>query len=396
MQLLSIILFIFLLISFIYIILLLKKYKKSLKQLSYLKKSLKYKKKSLSEYKKALDASTTVSKTDINGIITYVNDSFIKLSGYSSDELIGSSHSIIRHPDTSRMIFKDMWKKILSKHIWNGDMKNKAKNGSSYYVNTTIIPILDDNGEILEFVSIRYNTTRLISAIKQAKELQITKDAFLANISHELRTPLNAIIGFSQIVLKKDIWDEKTKDYITKVQISGQNLLELVNTILDFSKMEKGEMQFNPENLNLKTDIYDEIFILVELKAKEKDLKISITGCDGTNYIFADKQLLQQVFINIIINAIKFTPNGGNIDLAYECIDNKHHFKIFDNGIGIEEDEIQEIFEPFKQTSSAKKIDVKGTGLGLSITKNIIENLHHGKITVTSKVGVGSCFKIII
>jgi len=392
----SIILFIMLISSFIYISLLLKKYKSSLKRQAYLKNSLKYRNKSLSEYKKAVDVGTIVSKTDINGIITYVNDSFCKISGFSYSELIGKPHSIVNHPMTNKLVFKDMWGKILNKHIWHGDLENRAKNGTSYFVNSTIVPILDSKENIVEFVSIRYNTTELNNALKEAKASQIAKDDFLANISHELRTPLNAIIGFSQIILKKSIWDEKTKEYVNKVQISGENLLQLVNTILDFSKIEKGEMEFNPQNINLKSDIYDEIIILVELQVKEKNLSISMSGCDGNNYIFADKQLLQQVFINLISNAVKFTPDGGNIDLSYKLEDDKHHFKVCDNGIGIEKDEIENMFKPFKQTTSAKKVRAKGTGLGLSISKNIIENLHHGEISVISQVGVGTCFKIII
>ena len=349
----------------------------------------------LSEYKRAVDLGTIVSKADKNGIITYVNDDFIKVSGYTEDELVGKSHNVVRHPDTPKDIFTEMWQKILNKEVWHGDLKNQAKDGHPYYVNATIVPILDEHEEIVEFLAIRYDTTKLHEAIKQANIAEKAKGSFLANMSHELRTPLNAIIGFSQILQRKNTLSDKEKDYISKIHLSGQNLLTLVNSILDFSKIEEGKMDFNPSRVNI-SELFDEIIVLIESQAKDKKININMIGFNKEHEIFADRQLLKQVFINILSNSVKFTDTNGNVNVKYEFKDSQHLFSLCDDGVGISEEDLKGLFEPFKQGDSAKKSAVKGTGLGLAITHKIITELHNGKITVQSDIGKGSCFNIII
>ncbi|RXK11451.1 hypothetical protein CP965_13840, partial [Halarcobacter mediterraneus] len=156
----------------------------------------------LNQYKKAVDFSAIVSKTDKYGFITYVNEEFIKISKYSEKELIGKKHNIIRHEDMPNKLFEDLWKTILAKKIWKGQIKNKAKDGSSYYVLTTIVPILNVEDEIEEFLAIRLDVSSIVEAQLQAQRADEAKSIFLANMSHEIRTPLNAIIGFSELLSK--------------------------------------------------------------------------------------------------------------------------------------------------------------------------------------------------
>ena len=351
------------------------------------------KNKILSEYKKAVDLGTIVSKADKNGIITYVNDAFVTVSGYTRDELIGQSHKIVRHEDSETKIFKNLWKKILNKEVWQGDLKNKAKDGSSYFVHATIVPIVDKNGNIVEFLAIRYDTTQLHEAINKANIAEKAKGDFLANMSHELRTPLNAIIGFSQILQRRNKITEKDMNYVNKIQLSGQNLLTLVNSILDFSKIEEGKMEFFESEVNIY-ELFYEINVLLETQAKEKNISITLTGFNKEDSLLADKQLLKQAFVNILANAIKFTPENGKVEISYAYTKGKHHFSICDNGVGISEDDLRELFEPFKQGLSAQKNAAKGTGLGLAITKKIITQLHEGNIKVESEENKGTCFSI--
>jgi PAS domain S-box-containing protein len=138
------------------------------------------------EYKKAVDASAIVSKTDKKGKITYLNDKFIDISGYTLDELKGKSHSIVKSNNTPKETFDDMWKTITSKNIWNGMIENKKKNGDSYFVNATIVPMLDENNNIVEYIALRYDITEQIEAIKKAKKAEQTKSLFLAIMSHEI------------------------------------------------------------------------------------------------------------------------------------------------------------------------------------------------------------------
>jgi len=165
--------------------------KKSLNQKFYAQEKL------LSEYKRIVDVSCLVSKADINGKITYVNNEFSKLSGYSREELIGQSHNIVRHPDTPPAFFKRIWKTILNKEIWQGTIKNRTKRGESYYVKTTISPILDENNEIVEFISLREDVTTLINSIEKAQDLEKEKKDYIALIDDNIitsSTDLNGII----------------------------------------------------------------------------------------------------------------------------------------------------------------------------------------------------------
>ena len=349
----------------------------------------------LSEYKRAVDLGAIVSKTNKNGIITYVNESFCKVSGYTKKELLGKSHNIVKHPDTPKKVFQDMWKKILNKEVWQGDIKNRAKDAHSYFVHATIVPIVDEHDEIIEFLAIRYETSNLHRAIEKANFAEKAKNSFLANMSHELRTPLNAIIGFSQILQKRGTLNEKEMNYISKIHLSGQNLLTLVNSILDFSKIEEGKMDFNPSNTNI-SELFEEIIVLLEPQAKEKKLNITINDFDKKLQIFGDKQLLKQAFINILSNSIKFTPQNGKIDINYKFNNSKHIFSICDSGIGISQEDFKNLFKPFKQGDSARKTREKGTGLGLAITHKIITQLHNGNIEVKSEINKGSCFNIYL
>ncbi len=347
----------------------------------------------LSEYKRAVDLGAIVSKADKKGIITYVNHAFINISGYTKDELLGQPHSIVKHPDTEPEVFYEMWEKITHKEVWQGNLKNRSKDKRDYYVHATIVPILDEHNEITEYLAIRYDTTKLHNAIKKSLEAEKTKGRFLANMSHELRTPLNAIIGFSQILQRKGTLNEKDSLYVSKIGISGQNLLTLVNSILDFSKIEEGEMEFHPENVNIKA-LFDDVLILFETSLSEKYISLSLFECSKDATLTADKQLLKQSFINILSNAIKFTPNGGKITISHKLENEKHLFSICDTGTGISKEDIVTLFDPFKQGESAKKNAAKGTGLGLAITEKIINDLHKGNIWVESELDKGSCFHI--
>nr|WP_321267330.1 ATP-binding protein [uncultured Sulfurimonas sp.] len=352
-----------------------------------------HKDKILSEYKRAVDMGAIVSKADKRGKITYVNDAFTKISGYSKEELLGKPHSIVRHPDTPKEVFKEMWEKILNKQVWQGDIKNRAKDARDYYVFATIVPILDEKENIVEFLAIRYDTTNLHLALKEATKAEKSKGRFLANMSHELRTPLNAIIGFSQILQRRKTLEDKDRDYVEKINISGQNLLSLVNSILDFSKMDENEMIAHPTDVNIKA-LFEEVLIMLETDIDKKDITVNMFEIDKDENIYADRQLLKQALINLLSNAVKFSKQNGRIEITHKKENSKNVFGICDNGEGISKEEIETLFTPFKQGENAHNNAAKGTGLGLAITKKIITELHDGNIWVESELGKGACFYI--
>ena len=237
---------------------------------------------------------------------------------------------------------------------------------------------------------VQERTIELEKALQKAKIAQKTKDNFLASMSHELRTPLNSIIGFSQILSRQKDVPPKLKGFIDNINISGNSLLQLINSILDFSKMESEEMSLEKKALNIE-EFIDELIVLIEVEAEKKNIIISKKIEETT--LIADKQLLGQAILNILANAVKFTPTNGNISI--EVSENNNHIKIeiCDNGIGILEENLKKIFDPFTQFENEFQTSTNGTGLGLYLTKKII-TLHNAKIKIESEINKGTCFII--
>ncbi|MCK9272180.1 ATP-binding protein [Candidatus Gracilibacteria bacterium] len=358
----------------------------------------------LNEHKLAIDHSNIISKTDINGNIVYVNDEFCRLSGYTSDELIGKSHNIIRHPDTPKETFKELWDTIQSKNVWKGNIKNKKKNGDAYWVKSTIVPILDENNNILEYIAIRTDITELELAredlkesFEKLKELDTKKDEFLNIASHELRTPMTSVKGYISMILDGDAGEinDEVRQYLSQVYKSSSRLLNLINDMLDISKIESGKQEFILEKIDVKKMLDDVSFEFEQLFKKKGQKFIKEIDFEKFEFI-TDLNKLKQVIINILGNANKFTPDGGEIYLKAEILDtNELEIKIKDSGIGIDKASLGVIFEKFGQVKNSLTRDINGTGLGLPIAKTIVEKLG-GKITVESEVGRGTTFTITL
>lgn len=350
----------------------------------------------LSEYNKAIDKSAIVSKTDLHGVITYVNDEFCKVSGYTKDELIGNNHNIIRHSSTPDSVFKDLWRTISSKNIWKGLIKNRKKDGGYYYVDSTMIPILDNDNNIEEYIAVRVDVTKLVESKIKIEEANKAKTTFLANMSHEIRTPMNAIIGFSQILVgSKDLSKENHK-HASIIESSANSLLEIINDILDISKIESGTFDINYKETDL-LDTSDHIFNLFSNKAKQKDISFNLKFDENIpQKVLVDDIRLKQVLSNLINNALKFTTKLGKIDFEISLLSSKNNkalirFIIKDTGIGIPDNKVSTIFQPFIQVENESNRKYEGTGLGLSICSHIIESFK-SKINVESSVGNGSTF----
>ena len=229
----------------------------------------------------------------------------------------------------------------------------------------------------------------------RAEEANKSKDVFLANMSHELRTPLNAIIGFAQILGAKQDIPPHYHTYLEKISIAGKNLLTLVNTILDFAKLEAGKLQFKPENTNTYS-VIKEVITLIEPMAGNKEIVFTYPKF-SSHLLYMDPQLIKQVLVNLLTNAIKFTPESGKVTLdARFNADGDFHFSVKDTGVGIPLESQQKLFEPFVQVDNPFQKASEGTGLGLAISKKIIEDLHGGRIWVESLPGQGSTFHVTL
>ncbi|WP_340818388.1 PAS domain S-box protein [Methanolobus sp. WCC4] len=236
----------------------------------------------------------------------------------------------------------------------------------------------------------------LLQAKALAEESNQIKSEFIANMSHELRTPLNSVIGFSQILGERIFGDlnKKQEDYVSNIQKSGKHLLELINNILDISKIESGNMEYKPELIDLK-EVIDEITALTDPLIKEKNIDLKVSSGSEKLEMNADKIKMKQILYNLLSNAIKFTEENGKIGLESRMENNSVRISVSDTGIGIPLEQLEAIFDPFRQVSSATNRTHGGTGLGLSIVKYYVE-MHSGEISVKSEVGKGSTFTLTI
>jgi GAF domain-containing protein len=236
---------------------------------------------------------------------------------------------------------------------------------------------------------------RLFREIEEkSRELEAAsrhKSEFLANMSHELRTPLNAIIGFSEVLSEGMFGEinEKQTEYLKDILESGQHLLSLINDILDLSKIEAGRMELEATDFDLPSAI-ENALILVRERASRRGITLERTVDERLGEIRADERKVKQVLLNLLSNALKFTPEGGRIDVRADVQDEMVEVSVADTGVGIAPEDQEAVFEEFRQVGTAAK-KVEGTGLGLALSRKFIE-LHGGRIWVKSQVGAGSMF----
>jgi len=244
--------------------------------------------------------------------------------------------------------------------------------------------------------SLQQSNKRLEEANRALEQVSHAKSDFMAKMSHELRTPLNSIIGFSEVLLgKASPIDPTTHDeFLNYIHVSAKHLLQLINSILDLSKIESGKMALEPGKFDLAVLLEDvKITVLPMLATKKQTLEVEIG--ENLSSIFADEAKMRQIFLNLISNAHKFTPTKGKIRVACQ-LETPHwfHCSVTDNGIGISPQDQQRIFEEFGQVKTLNTRG-RGVGLGLSIAKRLAE-LHGGKIWVISEVSHGSTFTFSI
>jgi PAS domain S-box-containing protein len=358
--------------------------------------------------KLALVAATTdnlVVITDSKGNIEWVNEAFSRLTEYTLAEVLGRRPGqVLQGPETNRSTVAYMHDQIVVGRPFKAEILNYSKSGRKYWIDLEVQPIRDADGNLCNFIAVERDITARNNAVR---ELQLAKEAaeaanrsksqFLANISHEVRTPMGAILGFADMLLDPKLPSDEHLRCLHSIRRNGRHLLELLNDILDLSKIEAGKLDIMLEPCS-PWKVALEVFTSLRVRAEEKGVIVSLTPQGPLPESFeTDTGRLRQILVNILSNAIKFTDQGKNVRVILKAEVSAPprpswmSFTVEDEGIGIRPEQMSDLFQPFQQLDNSTTRRFGGTGLGLSICKKLSQLLG-GSITAASELGRGSSF----
>lgn len=339
---------------------------------------------------------------DTNGNVVFCNNFLLKITGWSKEEIMYKNWFDNFLPEDERLMVKDMFSSnikngTITPHFENGILSNLGQKRIISWNNTIL---KDIEGNIIGVASIGEDITErknaeenLKKAKEQAENANRAKSVFLANISHELRTPLVGILGFAEILMK-NAPNQDTKEKAEFIYNSGNRLLETLNALLDLSSIEANKLEVHLEPVEV-VSVVSEVKKLYEELARKNNLKLNVYITKKKIYSISDEKLLRQILNNLLNNAIKYTMKGEVSVSVYKEKSDWVVIKVSDTGIGIPEEYLSVIFEPFRQVSEGLTRKYEGTGLGLAITKHFVKAIG-GTISVKSVVGKGSTFEVKI
>jgi PAS domain S-box-containing protein len=347
--------------------------------------SLKETLKEVSDINFALDQSSIVAFTDEKGIIKSVNDKFCEISKYSREELIGQDHSLLNSGLHSKEFFKNLWKTIGSGKVWKGEIRNRAKDGSFYWVDTTIVPFLNETGKPYQYLAIRNDITEK----KKSEEMLHRQDKLAAvgqlaaGVAHEIRNPLTSMKGYAEF-LQLDESDPQRQEFLEIILDEIDRVNNIVEEFMVLAKPKAVEL----EEKNI-IPIVQNVVSMLNFEARKRDVKLEFHADQDIVQIECDENRLKQVFLNFIKNGIEAMPDGGDLRVKTEIQDGDVLISIQDTGVGIPPDTLKKIGEPFYTTKK------NGNGLGLMVSFKIIES-HNGKVYIESEQNKGTTFKILL
>ena len=330
--------------------------------------------------------------SDIKGLFLHVNSEWEEIFGFKEEELVGKRILDFVHPDDYYIALRIISKLRNNKTVKDFKIRFKKKNGNFKTLKLRVFPL-----EKTIFGTARDITERLVyeehlkAAKEKAEESEKLKTAFIANMSHEIRTPLNGIIGFTNL-LKTNHSEEKKEKFLKIIEQSGEQLLNVVNDILDISKIQSGQIIPKNDTINLSTFL-EEVTETFSFEATQKSIALKFSNISGRECIIKnDKLILKQIFSNLISNAIKYTQKG-EVSVTLDHDTKNVSVSVEDSGFGIPDEMKDRIFERFVRIEDPEHANIRGTGLGLSIVKALC-NVMGAKITLHSKLGIGSTFTV--
>ena len=340
------------------------------------------------------------------GIYLSANLSLARILGYQSPESllrgVKNANDDVYVDKAARADF--VQRLLASDQVMHRETIVRRADGQEIWANENARVVRDDTGEVLflegsiEDIDERKRADLVIREAKTQSDMaNRAKSEFIANMSHELRTPLNAIIGFSELI-KNEVYgalpDEKYKDYADDIYESGQGLLNVINEILDISKIDSGDRQLNEEPLNMQGVVRD-CLELLQHKVTNNEMIIT-NALDHIPTILAEELAMKQVMMNLLSNALKFTPQGGRITLSFIVeTDGRLAISVTDTGVGLTQDEVEKALMPFGQIDADHARHGKGTGLGLTLVKSLM-GMHGGELDLFSQKGIGTTATVVL
>lgn len=371
----------------------------------------------VSGYEHALNEWAIVAITDQKGVIRHVNENFCRISGYSKNELLGKDHRILSSGYHSKEYISELWHTISSGKMWRGEFRNRAKDNTLYWVDTTIVPFVNEEGpyqylliqyditqkklaeERLQIANqklesaIRESTFELTDALERQKQLGEMKSRFVTMASHEFRTPLSAILSslalLEHYTLPEDV--DKRRKHIARIKASVKDLTDILDDLLSLEKLEHGKFDIDRSLFNIKELLIDTVAEMQDMLAR-RNQKIRFRHSGPVN-VYQDKKILRYILLNLLSNASKFSADHLLIELQSAVEDDQLRIAVKDRGIGIPLEAQSELFSKFYRAHNA--VHIGGTGLGLHIVKRILELLH-GSISFRNREGAGTEFLVTI
>lgn len=352
-------------------------------------------------------SSSSIMITDVNGNIEYVNKTFTKNTGYTSEEVKGKNPTFLKSGKTPDEVFQQMWKTILSGKEWHGELLNKTKDGRLIWETISITPIVDKHGQIKNFVEIKDDITNqkqlqqeLIEAKDKAEHSNKLKTQFLAQMSHEIRTPLNAMLSYSSFIKHElenlDITSNDIDESLAGITDSGRRIIRTIELILDISDMQTGRYEPILKNTSLYKDVLHNLYAEYKSMAETKKIEFNIEKHVDEDTVHCDEYSLMKIFDHLIDNAIKFTNKGFvKVDISKNGSAKNILVSVKDSGIGISKEYLPKLFTSFSQEEQGYSRSFDGNGLGLALVKKYCE-LNNIKIDVKSEKGTGTTFLLTI
>ncbi|MFN6462176.1 MAG: PAS domain S-box protein [Nostoc sp. DedVER02] len=332
--------------------------------------------------------------------IIYVNEAFTRITGYSLEEVLGKTPRILQGAKTSRAELDKVWIALSRWETVTVQVINYRKDGSEFWNEFSVVPVADQTGWYTHWISVQRDITgrkrldEIRMALERERELSVLKTRFFSMASHEFRTPLSTALAAAQLLEDcQDEWDNSSKRLrnLQRIQLSVKNMVQILDDILTINRAETGKLEFNPKLLDLEAFCG---YFVEEMRLSTDQRHTLSFVCQGKAVpASVDERLLRSILSNLLLNAIKYSPQGGNVHLSLEFKSDTVMLQVQDRGIGIPLADQKQLFEPFHRGNNVKSIP--GTGLGLVVVKKCVD-LHQGHINITSKVGIGTTCAIAL